>query len=180
MNALQFALLAILGMGAATAAPIANLTITNSPQSGIPGSTLTYQGSITSLVGFDVPLDSLTFNISAPFSITDFDSTPFLTLWPLTLTAGSSFGPQDLFTVTIGPAVAPGVYTANVAILGASTLLADAAFQIDVTADSPIPEPGTLGLVALAIVAGIILKEYVRRKWCSTREGCPRSAGPPV
>lgn len=170
MNALRFALMAILGMGAATAAPIADLTITNSPQTGIPGSTLTYQGSIASLVSFDVPLDSLNFNVSAPFSITDFDSTPFLTLWPLTLTAGSSFGPQDLFTVTIGPGVAPGLYTANVAIIGESTLLGDADFQIEVTATSAIPEPGTLGLVALAMVAGITSREYVRR---STRDGCP-------
>jgi hypothetical protein len=128
-----------------------NLTLTNPVQSGVPGSTLSFDA--TALAVADklgtVYLNSDSFNIASPLTL---DDTGFLLNFPLSMSAGDSVT-DLLFTVLLPSGLAPGTYIGSFSILGglspsAGEVLATVDFTINTAAPSAVPEPGTYALMA--------------------------------
>ena len=126
------------------------------------------------LVGF-IWIGSVDYNPSDPTQVV-VDDTDFVLSVPLCMnptgsavdsfdcsgSAPASITAMDLFTVSAGSGAAPGLYTGTFDIAGGgindSNVLASADFEVDVTAleSGPLstPEPSTLMLFALGLVAG--------------------------
>jgi hypothetical protein len=99
--------------------------------------------------GVELFLNGSNFNIDAPLTLNDLLFTNF----PASIPAGAS-ADGILFTVDLPQGLAPGFYSGSYTILGGLTPddfdeLATIPFQIDAQpAVSPVPEPGTLVLLA--------------------------------
>lgn len=97
----------------------------------------------------DLFLNGSNFNIDSPLVLDDLLFTNF----PAVIPAGTS-ADGILFTVDLPLGLAPGLYNGSYTILGGLTAndfdeLATIPFQIDAqAATSPVPEPGTLVLLA--------------------------------
>jgi hypothetical protein len=139
------------------AAPIVNIQLTPDTESGIPGSVVSYSGTITNLTGTEQFLNSLSFSgISG-------DATPFFTFAPLSLIGFADSGTFEMFTVTV-PSLPPGIYGGSVSVIGgtdanAANVLGTASFNVQVN-DGAVPEPGCAGLL---VVGGALLVLAKRR-----------------
>jgi len=143
-----------------------NLTLSNPVQSGVAGSTLSFDATVVAI--FDklgpVYLNSDSFSLTGSLTL---DDTPFLLNFPLVMSAGDSTT-DVLFTVLLPGGLAPGTYTGSFSILGgldpsALGTLDTADFTINATAPSAVPEPGTYVLMGTGVVA-LMLVGFTRRR----------------
>jgi hypothetical protein len=151
-----------------------SISIDFAPQSvaGSPGETLIFQGSIgtlTSDLGYDAFLNSLTITLAGPFDW-NIDATPFLLNAPLTLANGASSGPFEFFTLIIPGGLAGGYYDGEFTVLGgeapdSEVILGSSGFQVEV-AGSPaaVPEPSSLLLAAVGLGTLLSLRLHSQRK----------------
>ncbi len=163
-------LLSLLAMTALSAASLGattiNVALASPNQSGVPGATLLYFGTITNTGGSTIYLNSDDLNITASpgaFFINDL----FAANVPLYLDPGASTGSIELFDVTIANPftdplyiASPGNYTLQGGIDGnAGDILSSTDFSVTVT-----PEPASLALAFGGLAAvGLVRRRQTRR-----------------
>lgn len=141
-------------------------TLTSPVQTGTPGATLVFTGTLTNPNAIAEFLNGDSAS-ALPTSL-QVDDTPFFLNAPVSLDAGASTGPIELFDVMIDPAATPGTYDLNFFnIVGgplsdSPDLLATREFTVTVAASSPVPEPGTWLLLGSAMIGW--LRTRPRRK----------------
>ena len=138
-----------------------SLTLSNPTETATPGSTITFTATASAPLtnSATVFLNSDSFNLDSPLTL---DDSGFFNNFPLSLDPGDSFT-GELFAVDI-PLNAAGVYNGSFEILGGADdntfeVLASVPFQVNVAAQSAVPEPGSLmlfatGTLLLAFCAG--------------------------
>jgi hypothetical protein len=125
-----------------------DITLISTSQSGVAGTTVTFEAILTNLTSSTVFLNGDSATTSTSFLT--LDDNPFMSNAPLSLAAGASSGPFALFSVFIAPGTASGIYSPNLfSILGgadsnAFNPVGNAPFSVSV---SPVPEPGTITLL---------------------------------
>jgi len=160
------ALLLCVGVGARAQVTFA---FDSDPQAGTPGSTVTFNGTITNNTASTVFLNGDSFNLTGA-GLT-LDDTKFNTEAPLFLSAGASTGLIGIFDVAIDPTTAIGFYPGSFTIQGgADPTITDALvttnFTVDVTAPQPAqtPEPGALTLLlGLGLPATVFARRRPRK-----------------
>jgi hypothetical protein len=162
---LSIFLLAMFLPAAPASADSITLVLSNPAQTGGPGSTLTFDATVSAPLanGAAVFLNFDNFGDNIPGSTID-DSGFFLN-FPLSLDPGHDFT-GTLFSVALPPGVAVGSYTGFFEIFGGSgpdaqSSLATATFQINT-----VPESGTWVLLATGLgvlAAGIFGCRYLPR-----------------
>lgn len=160
----MFALAMFLLVPSLALADTLNLSLSNPVQSAAPGSTLTFNATVSAPSTNAAPifLNSDSFTIDNPLTLDDSDFFSF----PLSLDPGDSYT-GALFTITLAPALAQGDYAGSFEILGgadgsAFDTLATTGFQV-----SPTPEPGTMLLLATGL--GLLAFVMYRKKQVSFR-----------
>lgn len=154
-----------LSVGTAAYAQV-SLQIQPSPQSGNPGSLLSYNGTVTNLGTAEVFLNSGVYSLAGT-GLT-LNESPFFNNFPLSLTSGQTFT-GILFTVQIGTSAAPGLYNGTFTIQGGLT---DTTFDNLVTQNFSVgvngaaPEPAT---VSLLLLGGATLATVARRRKSNRR-----------
>ena len=141
----------LLAAPAAKADPFSLSIAFDSPfQSGVEGQTLTFSGMISNISLGPVDLAGDSFTLVGG---TENDSDFYLNT-PPSLASGGNSGDVDLFTFTIAPGTAAGIYAEEYQITDSNGhVVGEATFDIDVT-----PEPGTILLLGtgLLILAGLV------------------------
>jgi hypothetical protein len=136
------------------------LTLVSSTITTTPGSTVTFQATGTNTTGSTLFLNGdLPGSLDPPLT---FDDSPFILLWPLSLDAGMSFGPADLFNITVPISAAAGTYNGSIEITGGpgttdEDVIGSATFSVNV----PVPEPATATFAVLGI--GLLLAVRARQ-----------------
>jgi hypothetical protein len=140
------------------------LSLSNPVQSAPPGSTLTFDATVSapSTNAAPVFLNSDNYTIDSPLTLDDSDFFSF----PLSLDPGDSFT-GALFTVTLPADNLFQTYTGSFEILGGADgltfdTLATTGFQLN-----PTPEPGTMLLVATGL--GLLAFVMHRKRQISLR-----------
>jgi hypothetical protein len=160
---LTLLLTAIATLTTAAHADTIDFAITNSPQTGAPGATLTFDAMMAAppKIGAPIFLNGLGFTTPG-FDSSPIDPTDFFVNFPLFLNGGDSVT-DALFTVTLANNILPGVYIGSVSVLGGVdendlTTLASSTFEIDVPGTSTVPEPGTwvLLVTGTGVLAGFV------------------------
>jgi hypothetical protein len=156
---LSVAFLATLALARPASADTLNLQLSSPVQTGIPGTTLTFDATASAANNNSatVFLNGDNFNLDGAV----IDDSDFLN-FPFSLDPGDSFE-GSLFTVTLAPTLAPGAYSGFFEILGGSdsaaqNTIATVNFEIDVPAAAP--EPGTWLLLATGIAFFVALLHY--------------------
>ena len=134
-----------------------DLTLTS--VSGAPGSEVTVYGTITNTGSGTVYLNNESYTLGST-NFLNGDVTDFFVNAPLSLGPDSDSGLIALFTFDVASGTPGGSYGGNyLDILGGGptdqNLLASAEYSVDVQ-NKAVPEPGTIGLIALGL-AGVIL-----------------------
>ena len=147
----------------ALASPL-TLTLQNSLFNGSGGDTLTFIATATNTTALTQNLNSDSFTLPSPLTL---DDSSYFNLWPLALNSSQTFGPQSLFTVFIPLSTPLGLYNGSFDMLGGpgandQTVLAAAAFQVNVVSGTATPEPAS-GLLVLIGGALIPLGRRYRR-----------------
>ena len=141
-------LLAMPFVASAAHADSIQITLTQTSQIGAAGTTITFDATLTNLSLGTIFLNGDSATTSLPF-LTVGDN-PFLSNAPLSLAPGASSGPFALFNVFIAPGIPKGTFGSNnFSILGGTTsgdfsTVGSSQFSVIV---SPVPEPGTIGLL---------------------------------
>lgn len=169
---------AVLYLGSAALAHAEPLVfvITNPNQSGTPGQTISFAGSITNTsasavsFGFGIGFDAeLPFDPEDPNALT-FAESLLSTVDPesflFTLAPGQSVADPQLFTLIINPALTgpfPQVFNLSFLLLDPETGECVANCQeVRLTVNAPVPEPTTLVLLGAGL-AGVAAKARGRR-----------------
>jgi len=149
-------LMAIAFLSAAAHADSIDITLMQSSQSGLAGTSVTFDATITNMTGGTIFLNGDSATTSTSFLTVN--DNPFLNNAPLSLAAGASSGPFALFSVFIAPGTPSGNYSFNTFSISGGTsnvafnTVGSAQFNVAVT-----PEPGTLVLLASGLL-GVGLK----------------------
>lgn len=156
--ALLLALLAPPAARAQTTSPLA-FTLMPSDQTGAPGSTLHFTGTLSNTTGTAIFLNGDSNTLNAP-GLT-LDDSPFLSA-PTSLAPvgqpGSTYT-GGFFDILIAPSAMSGVFSGSFTILGgadgsANDAQASQTFSVTVGTPSPVPEASTtvsLGLLLLGL-----------------------------
>lgn len=137
------------------------ITLTLSPVSGAPGTTVTVDGTIANPGSSTIFLNTENFTLGSGF-FSNGDITDFLLNAPLFLDGGSDSGLIALFTFDIAPGTPAGPYTGNfLDILGGpgssdQNLLSSAEFLVTIAATS-VPEPSSFSLLGFGLLLGAVL-----------------------
>jgi hypothetical protein len=135
--------------------------LTLSIVSGTPGEDVTVFGTIANTGTTLVYLNGENYSLGSPSLFLNGDVNDFFANAPLSLAGGANSGLIALFSFEIAPGTAPGIYNENfLQLLGGAGRsdqndIADADFSVDVV-PSRVPEPETIGMIALGL-AGLIL-----------------------
>jgi hypothetical protein len=127
---------------------------------GTAGEEVTVFGTITNTGTTLVYLNGENYSLGSS-SLLNGDVTDFFANAPASLAGGGNSGIIALFSFDIAPGTAPGIYDENfLQLLGGAgnsdqNDIADAAFSVTVESTT-VPEPETLGMIALGL-AGVIL-----------------------
>jgi len=135
-------------------------------QTGSPGDTLEFDGTITNLSS----TDTVFFNAASSNSVSSdltIDVTPYLLNAPLSLGPGEMSPLFDIFDIKIDLAALPGSFPGNTfTVLGgadpnALDTLEDVEADVNVIASS-VPEPSStsLLLVGIGLIAGRVARRY--------------------
>jgi len=153
-------LIALTALAVAGARADINITFDNAAQSGLPGATLQFFGTIDN-TGFNTVFlnaDSLNLAGGSDFTTNDL----FFTNAPISVAAGGSSGDIELFDVTISNPFVDTLTTYNGTYTliggidgGAQDVLAEASFSVSVT-----PEPGYFALLGV----GVALMGWLHRR----------------
>jgi hypothetical protein len=151
----------------ASAAPVLTVTVSPALQSGVPGQTLVFPGTLENITTGTVFINSnaLTFDIAG---IGVLDDSLFLSNAPFSLNSLEATKPFDFFSVSIPALQAPGLYSGVLTVLGgadgsAADVLGTGTFQVQVNAPastSDVPEPATVLLMG----GGLALLLWQRRR----------------
>lgn len=137
------------------------VTLNNPSQSGLPGDTLTFTGSIENNGDSEISLNADTLNFSGDLTnFTVIDN--FFANVPFSIAAGETAFGIDLFEIRISPSFAaafsawPGSYELIGGIdFDAQDALGPVSFTVHVNEPQPTasdaPEPATWGLAAIAL-----------------------------
>ena len=139
--------------GAACASPILTLTLSQSTLTANAGDTVTFMATALNTAAVTENLNGDSFSITAPPTLDDSD---YFNEWPFALSAGQSFGPTDLFAVTVPLGTGAGSYAGTFNITGGPSVsdqnvLGSTAFTVVVT-----PEPGTVALVSIGFALAVL------------------------
>jgi hypothetical protein len=145
----------VLVMGAVTAVRAdINISLDNPNQTGLPGATLQFFGTIANTSADTVFLNSDDINFTGGPSLSVNDL--FFTNVPVLLEAGLTSGDIELFDVSLASPFtgAPGLYGGSYTLTGglepgSQLVLAATSFSVTVAAT---PEPGFFGVLALGII----------------------------
>ena len=153
----------LLALGSVLAAPAQAqlvLNLTPSLQSGTPGSTLLFSGTLSNPTASTVFLNGDGYTFSAP-GLT-LDASPFFNNAPDSLSAvggGSDTYSGGFFNVFVTPSALPGTYAGTFSVLGgadgnAQATVASETFFVSVQPNSaPVPE--TSSAVSLGVLFGL-------------------------
>jgi predicted secreted protein len=156
-------LFAIVPFGVRADSSQTQLTVSN--VTGTPGQDVTVFGTITNTGTVLVFLNGEGFSLGSA-SFLNGDVTNFFANAPASLAGGTSSGLIALFSFDIAPGTAPGVYDENfLQLLGGAGKfdqndIADAEFSVTVKSNM-VPEPGTIGMIALGLVGLLLLRRRV-------------------
>ena len=156
-------LIALTALVVAAAQADINITLDNAAQSGVPGSTLQFFGTISNTGSDTVFLNSDSLNLAGGSDFTTNDL--FFTNVPVLVAANSSSGDIELFDATVSNPFADTLTTYNGTYTviggvdgGAQDVLAEAAFSVNVT--NATPEPGYFALLGI----GLALMTWLHRR----------------
>lgn len=128
-----------------------SVSLTQTSQTVTPGSTITFDATITNLSSTDAVYLNGDSSVTSSTLLT-VDDTPFLFNFPLSLGPSEASGPFSLFSVFIDPSTPIGTYDFDsFSILGgldssSFDTLGTAEFSITVANSTVTPEPGTFYL----------------------------------
>lgn len=155
--------LAVMTMLPAAHADTISFAFTSPVQTGAPGTTLTFDATISAPLSNTGAVDLFDLSITTPgFTTSPNDDSGFFANFPEFMSPGDSTT-ATLFTIALASNIAPGTYIGTAAILNeANALLGSSQFEIDVPGTSPVPEPGTwvLLITGAGVLAGVV---YGRR-----------------
>ena len=143
-----------------------SVSLTLSPVSGTPGSTVTVDGTITNDTSSTVYLNSESYTLPLPFI--NGDNTDFFLNAPLSLAPDTNSGLIALFSFEIETGTAAGSYSGNfLDIVGGgpsdfTDVLTSSGYSVTVVG-STVPEPSTLILVSTGLFGLLPLRRRTRR-----------------
>jgi hypothetical protein len=151
------------GTAAVHAEPLLDLTLIDSSQTVVQGTTtIAFGATVLNPSTTDtIYLNGDTSTTSSTFLTVD--DSPFFANAPLSLAPGQSSGPFELFELDLAADTPVGTYTPNTfSILGGAdggtfsdfADMADAQFSVTVDpATAAVPEPGTIALLGIGLAA---------------------------
>jgi hypothetical protein len=140
-----------------------DVSLTQTSQTALAGSTVTFDATLTNLSSTDrIFLNGDSSSTSSLFLTVD--DLPFLVNFPFFLNPGESSGPFELFNVAIDAAAATGTYDFNTfSILGgfdggSFDTLGTTSFSLTVAEPTAaVPEPATAYLLLTGLLAVLLL-----------------------
>ena len=147
----------ILTLAPVARADMVSVTLTQTSETAVAGSTIAFDATITNLDATEAFLNGDSSATSSTFL--SVDDGPFLANFPLLLDPGEASGPFELFDLTVDSTTPPGAYDFNsFSILGggdggASDTIGTADFDVVVTQINPVPEPATF----VMLISGFVL-----------------------
>jgi len=155
---LGMAALAVLALAWGARADSVGVSLTQTIQTAAPGSTITFDATITNLSSTAPVYLNGDSRVTSSTDLT-IDDTPFLFNFPLSLDPSEASGPFALFNVFVDPITPDGTYDFNsFSILGGldgSTFDTIGIANFSITVGSPVatPEPRTFLLLLLGLLA---------------------------